>query len=406
MRNLFKEKNLVRICLAAFFMSSMIQLIWVVLPFIIKAMGGSDTQVGLCFMGHMGVYVLFCIIAGLVIDRLKPKKVLLISVASQIIVTCGIIAVAGLGGRTFLSLTPITQMIFLMSMIGVNTAFFWPVMMGWISTGHEGAELTKRFGFFNVTWGTANMLLPILGGYLMLISYFTTVAAAGIAIVLCLAAISITKPISENEKKSENIPAEIGIEVSENNEQFIWLARVALFSGFICIGIFRSQLAIYYKFELGFDESIYGWAVSLMCLFNVITFYLMGRSHRWHYRKSVFAAVQILIIVCMLMIILSPEILVQLSAAGLAGISFGVVYSSHQYYGVSGGTSRSRRMAIHETILGAGFATGSLLGGIISDHFGRNFPYWFGCGVIAAAGICQVILWLFIGFLQKRKRLS
>ena len=43
--------------------------------------------------------------------------------------------------------------------------------MGWISTGHEGPELTKRLGFYNVSWGLANTTLPIVGGYLMEVKY-------------------------------------------------------------------------------------------------------------------------------------------------------------------------------------------------------------------------------------------
>jgi predicted MFS family arabinose efflux permease len=72
------------------------------------------------------------------------------------------------------------------------------------------------------------------------------------------------------------------------------------------------------------------------------------------------------------------------------------VYGSHQYYGVSGGVKRSGLMAIHETIIGAGFAAGSLVGGMLSDAFGRHSPYWFACAVIVAAGLIQIILWFSI----------
>jgi MFS family permease len=54
-------------------------------------------------------------------------------------------------------------------------------------------------------------------------------------------------------------------------------------------------------------------------------------------------------------------------------------------------------MAVHETIIGAGFAVGSLAGGILSDKFGRYSPYWFTIAVIIAGGFVQILLWFAAG---------
>ena len=394
MRQLFKDKNLLRLCLATFFMSSCLQLVWIVMPFIVKALGGSDTEVGLCFTGQMGVYVVFCILVGSVIDRFKPKKVLVLGAAAEILIVVGLLATVRYSGHNGILPSPIMRLVFLMSMTGILTAFFWPVMMGWISTGHEGAELTKRLGFYNTTWSSANMLLPVIGGYLMEIDYLLPLAAAGLMVIGCFAAASTTRCLSENPKPQENNPDDtIKEEFRRENRQFLWTSRVALLATFTCVGVFRSQLGILYKFELGFAESTYGWSIAIMCLFNIVVFWLMGRSHYWHYKKGLFAAAQVLLVLCMIMIILSANLLIQLLAAGLSGICYSVAYSSHQYYGVSGGKKRSGLMAIHETLIGAGFAIGSLVGGMLSDAFGRRSPYWFGCAVIIVAGLVQVILW-------------
>jgi MFS family permease len=397
MRQLFKDKNFLRLCLAAFFMSSCLQLVWIVMPFIVKAMGGSDTEVGLCFMGQMGVYVIFCLINSTIIDRFKPKKVLVLGAAAEVFVAFGLLAAVWYGNNSGIFLSPIMRLVFLMSITGIITAFFWPVMMGWISTGHEGAALTKRFGFYNTTWAIANMLLPIIGGYLMEIDYLLPLAVACLMAIGCFAAASTARCISKDPKPQENNPDDtIKEEFRRENRQFLWTSRVALLATFMCAGIFRSQLGILYKFELGFPESVYGWSVSLMCLFNIVVFWMMGKSHYWHYKKGLFAAAQASIILCMVVIILSGSLFLQLLASGLSGICYGVVYSSHQYYGVSGGTKRSGLMAVHETIIGTGFAVGSLVGGILSDAFGRRSPYWFACAVIIAGGLVQVLLWFSI----------
>jgi MFS family permease len=394
MLQLFKDKNYLRLCLAAFFMSACLQLIGVVLPFAVKAMNGSDTDVGLCFMSQMAAYVVFCILAVLIIDKLSPKKVLLIAAAAEIFVALGFLAAVWFGNNHAGFFGPIASLIFLMAMTGIITAFFWPMMMGWISTGHEGPELTKRFGFYNVSWGLANTLLPVVGGYLMEVNYLLPLALAAVMAVLCLISVFPTKHTPHIPPMHQNTsdPA-AAHEVPRQNRPFVWITRAALFATLICIGIFRSQLGILYKFQLGFAESAYGWSVSLMCLFNIAIFYMMGKSHYWHYKKALYVAAQVSIIGCMAMMIICKTLPLQLLASGMAGVWYGYVYSSHQYYGVSGSKKRSNLMAVHETIIGAGFATGSLFGGILSDTWGRYSPYWFGITVIAAGGLVQIILW-------------
>lgn len=398
MFHLIKDKNFTRLCLAAFFMSSSLQLVWVVLPFIVKAMNGSDTEVGLCFMAQMGVYVFFCLLIGTINDKLNPKKVLVASSAAIILIMLGLLYTAYFGSRSALLFNPIVQLIFLMSMIGVTTAFFWPIMEGWISTGHEGAQLTRRLGFFNSTWASANTILPIIGGYLMEINYSLSLALAALLAIGCFASALTTKYIRRILPAGEiAVNDSVCQAFAPEKKRFVWMSRVALFATLLCVGILRSQLGILYKFELHFTEVIFGWSVSLLCLTTIIVFWLMGKRHYWHYNKVIYVLAQLSIICCFLTIIFTANLFLQLLAAGLSGICHSVIYSSHQYYGVSGGRKRSGLMAIHETLLGAGFASGSIFGGILSDAFGRRTPYWFGSGVIIASGLIQIILWFSVG---------
>ena len=53
----------------------------------------------------------------------------------------------------------------------------------------------------------------------------------------------------------------------------------------------------------------------------------------------------------------------------------------------------ARRMAVHEIILSLGMTGGSLIGGYLSDLFGRYVPYWFGIAVLAVSALAQLIIW-------------
>jgi predicted MFS family arabinose efflux permease len=120
----------------------------------------------------------------------------------------------------------------------------------------------------------------------------------------------------------------------------------------------------------------------------------MGKSYWWHYKKIPFVVGATAILISMLIILLSKTVALQFLAAAITGICYGFAYSSHQYYGVSGGKKRLGLMAIHEIILGIGVATGALCGGILSDNFGRYMPYKCASMLILAAAITQIILWL------------
>src|SRR4030042_6107299 len=113
MRQLFKDKNFILLCLATLCMSSCLQLIWVVMPFIVKSIGGSDTEAGLCFMGQMGTYVFFCILVGTIAEKFKPKKVLLFCAAGEVFVVLGLLATVWYGTRSGIFLSPVMRLGFL-----------------------------------------------------------------------------------------------------------------------------------------------------------------------------------------------------------------------------------------------------------------------------------------------------
>ncbi|MHB0945964.1 MAG: MFS transporter [Sedimentisphaerales bacterium] len=397
MRHLFKDTNLARLGLAAFFMGSTLQFIGLAVPFVVKAMKGSDTAVGGCFLGQMGVYVFFCIMAGLIVDKFNPRKIMLVSSFAEILVVAGFIATVWFGTKSRLCVSPVMILTILMSLMGIVTAFFWPVMSGWISTGYEGAALSKRFGFFNISWGLSTIVLPVIAGYLVEINYVLPMAAAGVTSVLCFAAILSSSYAGKSSAHKQSNPEQINAgEIEYGKTAFIWMARVAILATAACIGLFRSQLGIFYKFQLGFTESNYGWAMAIMCVAYVSMFYSMGSSHWWHYKKIPFVVSSFVIFISMLTVFLSGNIALQFLAAALGGISYGFAYSSHQYYGVSGGKNRSRLMAVHEIFVGGGLSIGALFGGMLSDAFGRYSPYKYACGFIIAAAVAQAAIWFFL----------
>jgi len=175
--------------------------------------------------------------------------------------------------------------------------------------------------------------------------------------------------------------------------KFRWMARIALFSACVCVGLARTHLAVLFKFELPFTESDYGAAALIMSISTFAVLLLAGQSHAWHYKLWLFICCQIVTAVSMLLILFTASLALLTLAVGLIGVGESFIYASHIYYGVSGGTRRAGRMAIHEIILALGFAAGGIIGGILSDMYGRYSPYWFGFITVIIGLIIQAIIW-------------
>ncbi|HSV55861.1 MAG TPA: MFS transporter, partial [Magnetospirillaceae bacterium] len=49
---------------------------------------------------------------------------------------------------------------------GVIIALFWPPLMGWLSRGLEGKDLSRATGLFSFSWSTGGIVSPYLAGIL------------------------------------------------------------------------------------------------------------------------------------------------------------------------------------------------------------------------------------------------
>jgi len=378
---------------SAFLMAFSLGTWGVALPFIIKRLGGTDADVGVYFATNMGFYAVGCLATGALLHHLNPKRAAQFGAGGIGLMVAATTGVVFLAERAMCPYPPILLMVVMTALSGALMSFFWPFLMGWLSTGYEGRELNRKLGIYNASWSSGGVISPLLGGFLVERGSLEPLLAAAGGLVLCFVAVSLmrgAKSVTDSTAKKDS-PLDI---VHPLLPQFRWVAMVGLFTAFLCFGLFKSQLGLLLKYELGFSESTFGVVVMALSVANFLGMIAAGRTHYWHYRLRIYAAVLSGLVVGMLMIIYGGAIWSFLVAAVLLGSSGAFIYSSHLYYGVSGSKRRSARMAIHETVLSMGFFIGSLVGGYLSNHFGRYMPYWFGLGVLAVGFVGQVLVWL------------
>ncbi len=389
MHNPLKDRKLILMCVSAFILTISVNIFWVSIPFLVKAAGGSDSMVGLCFTANLGLYLLGCFAVRGFLDKLDPYKTAVTSNIFMFIIL-GVLYLTVLSGAK--SNIALIVLIFAAAVQGAATAFYWPPMMGCVSRGYEGADLNKRLGLYNASWSGSEIAGVLLGGFL---DEWNLAGAMGICTLimgLAVIATSLTKmtvamPFRANSAGFENA------DVNQLTARFKTISRVGVISAFICVGAVRSQLGLLLKFELGWGESMFGIMLTFVAAAVWVGFVWMGRTHFWHYNTGLFAVIQILFIPAMCLIIFSKSFAVICAAAVVVGIGKAFMYKSHLFYNISGTLNRSRAMAVHEAVLSIGFVAGFFCGGFISDMFGRYAPYWFCIAAIAAAIAVEFVLY-------------
>jgi MFS family permease len=385
------DRSLVALCFAAFVMSIAGGIYLVALPFMIKRLSGTDGDVGVGMALNFGAYLLVCLASSRLVDRFNAKRLVQYGAIGILLAFIGAALTVLWGHQGPAAIW--TLNIFSM-LAGMFTAIFWPPMMGWVSTGYEKEALSHRLGSYNMSWSTGSWISPYLGGLLVSIGSTWPMAVAAVILILCFASIRFAR----NPQRDKAIIAaresnSVLQEFHPNLVAFRWMARVALVTAFVCMGLLRSQLGLLFKFELGYSEATYGIAITVLCAANFAVFTAAGRLHKWHYVGWLFWGAQAVTALAMLLVVYCPYLWVLLAAAGIVGICEGFAYVSHMFYGISGGKKRSGLMALHEFLLSSGFVIGSVAGGYISDSFGRYVPYWFGAGAIILGLAVQAIIW-------------
>ncbi len=389
-------QNPTALCTGAFFFSGGHGGIFTLaLPFVITLMGGSDKDLGLCFGLGTIAYMISCLTVVNHLDRFSPKRTLQFSSAIAALAVALIFACTRMFLNGKLPMSPVFTIIVINILLGLVLALFWPPMMGWLSIGHEGPALSKRMGIFNVSWSLALVISPLIAGYIIQIDPTLAVLAAAIFLAIAFVSVSVAPEPENHDDRNGLSDRQEPVETTHPlNAAFCSMARMALVTGCVTIALFRMQFALLFTEDLGFSKLQFGIITTLFCFASFVGFYITGKTRNWHHKLIPFIAAQ-LITAAALLVILFAQSLLLLSIAAI-GIGAGqcFVYSSHQFYCVSGKTKRSGSMAIHELLISVGFTIGGIAGGYLAEYLSRYWPYWFGFITIMIAVAVQAVIFI------------
>ena len=383
---------------------------WLALPFALKALGGSDTHVGLALALNMGAYAVALTLAGRTIYRFRSHTLVRIATLAGCLLTAFLAALLIAGHYGHALPCPIPLVLATTTALGILLAAFWPPLVEWISSQSAGHQLNQHLGRFSLSWSLGTLLSPYVAGWLTQLNpiYPIAVAVAYLALgalfaFLAKPTIPAERPLSSSRSDSSPAlllpcssdsltPGPRPLTPQARATLYRHLSRIALFAVFVPVGLSRTQLPLLFKFELGLTESNYGLALTCTFLASTLIYILLGRTSRWHYRPGLFIAAQLAVALFLLLTLTASHLPLLMIATTALGLGGAFTYASHLYYGVSSHPSRTSAMATHEFILAAGFALGAVGGGQLSDHLGHYAPYYLGLAALTVAAPAQLLL--------------
>jgi len=269
-----------------------------------------------------------------------------------------------------------------------SVAAFWPAIEALIADTDE-KNLEKFLRKFNISWGTAMIVGPAIGGGL--ISAYSFKAPFLVALVISLF-IGSASPALINELKKGSSNVEKGKQSPlGKNDVKLSSALLAIFL-FSSLGGMAASLFPAYATNLGIPAYEVGLIMLVWGVARVITFYNSSKVEKRLSKKGMFIAGSSILAIASFLIANSSMFLSFAICFLIFGFGSGILYSAS----ISSilrrwSFSRGYAAGLFESLIGVGYFLGPIIGGAVSTY-GANAPYIFGSLLAFSALSIQLIL--------------
>ena len=379
---------------AAFATALSLGICWTAMPFVLTAIGGTETHVGYALAGNSLAYMAALVFAGSLLGHLDVKwATRLATVAALVAAIVMVAAVFGSGRRNGTDgIAWIWMIIAAGGFGGAAMALFWPFLMSWVSARFEGVELNRQLGRYNGSWSSGGLVGPVIGAWLVEQNPLWPMVAAVACFAASLALLGLARNNAGHAGEAALPgPAAEPLHDGRSLAAYRWMSRVALFCAWASQAIVRSQFALLFV-ALGHSEAQFGVYYAVFALCNFLSLTTSGRWAFWHFRLAPLLMGQVMLLAALLMMIYGRTLSVFVVSAIVLGLPFGFAYSSHLYYGAATSRNRSARMTIHEMVISIGIVTGAGTGGHLARHVGPYAPYWFAVTLVGLGLIAQLAI--------------
>jgi predicted MFS family arabinose efflux permease len=317
----------------------------------------------------------------------------------------------GFGGLTIVMvagalLPSVPAMLCVVSGYGVVLLFTWPALEALVSENETPEGVQHMVGVYNTTWAAAAAFAYFTGGKLYdwsrLGAVFWLPAAiflGELLFVLYLAreAAKLPAPEPQPAPTEPHHPEAAAFRQSVGPKTFLKMAWLANPFAYVAINTLIAVLpGLTHKLDLSYTQA--GLFASAWSFGRLIAFVGLWKWKGWHYRFRWLLVAFVVLIAGFVVILLSPNLWIAVTAQFFFGLAVGLIYYSSLFYSMDVGETKGEHGGLHEAAIGAGICAGPAVGAA-SLQFLQSHS---NAGVFAVSGLLLCGLAGLIGLRLKR----
>jgi MFS family permease len=369
---------------SVFFMQMLTGVVGLTVPIYAASLGASPLLVGV--IGATGglTYSFMPLAAGMLSDKIR-RKIFVLTAMILYCLSCG-----------FYILTENTTMLIpVKALEWVAVAIFWPSTEALI-TEFSGEKLEQNLKKFNLSWGSATIIGPIIGGSLISLSGIKApfLLSSAVSFVLALLATMALKEQRKNmQKPKQETPNH------KNSAETIAPAVVSIilfsFIAGIIYNLFPAQAT-----NLNMPAYEIGLIIFANGLFRLAAFTQAYKIEEKIGKTRMFLVGALALALASALTAASSTALFFALAFSIFGLGMGILYAASIAHILKNRSHATGYAAgLFESLIGVGNFLGSSTGGIASEYFSSNTPYILSLLISLAAALYQSLR------LKKQKRI-
>jgi MFS family permease len=369
---------------SVFFMQMLTGVVGLTVPIYAASLGASPLLVGV--IGATGglTYSFMPLAAGMLSDKIR-RKIFVLTAMILYGLSCG-----------FYILTENTTMLIpVKALEWVAVAIFWPSTEALI-TEFSGEKLEQNLKKFNLSWGSATIIGPIIGGSLISLSGIKApfLLSSAVSFVLALLAAMALKEQRKNmQKPKQETPNQ------KNSAETIAPAVVSIilfsFIAGIIYNLFPAQAT-----NLNMPAYEIGLIIFANGLFRLAAFTQAYKIEEKIGKTRMFLVGALALALASALTAASSTALFFALAFSIFGLGMGILYAASIAHILKNRSHATGYAAgLFESLIGVGNFLGSSTGGIASEYFSSNTPYILSLLISLAAALYQSLR------LKKQKRI-
>ncbi len=378
MVNIKRDKSLTSsfLLVSAFLMQMLTGVVGITVPIYAAELGTSPMLLG--FIGATGglIYSFMPIVSGILSDRFGRKTFVFTSTFLY-----------GLSCIFYSMVENPYMFIPIKALEWVSVALFWPsVEVLLTETSEVNVEETLRR--FNLSWGSATIIGPMIGGLLISTIGIKTpfAVSSAISITLALLAVRIVKeqlrgkPVEKRE-----------ISTSSGNRSVSIVGAVVAVLLFSTIGGIIFNIFPAYAVGLGIPAYTVGLIMLINGLFRLIAFLETYKIEAKFGRYFMFLTGSLIMALASALTAIGSTALVFSISFAFFGFGSGVLYASSIATLLKDwGSRKGCASGLFESLIGVGYFLGSLIGGFVSEY-APHAPYILGLFLSLTVSVFQAL---------------